>query len=113
MIKVIVKETGKPCEVKEIENTLEELQRIVGGYIETVPFLYDALLIVNEEGKIQRLKPNFSFNGDMIVGSAIIVGQAGEEFDSLTVTQSNYVEQFFHVRFMKEKAADWATNSKT
>ena len=36
-MQVIVLSNGK-LEVKEIENTLEELQRIVGGYIE-IPFL--------------------------------------------------------------------------
>ena len=37
-IKVIVKEPGEPVgHMTEIENTLEAMQKIVGGYIEPVP----------------------------------------------------------------------------
>lgn len=64
-IKTIVLSNGK-LEVKEIENTLEELQRIVGGYIE-IPFLGGIFNknkinpIINEEGKyIEGLKPEIA-----------------------------------------------------
>lgn len=64
-MQVIVLSNGK-LEVKEIENTLEELQKIVGGYIE-IPFLggifnkYKINPIINEEGKfIEDLKPEIA-----------------------------------------------------
>lgn len=48
---------------REIENTLEELQKIVGGYIE-IPYLGEVFrnnkidIIINEEGKfIEGLRP--------------------------------------------------------
>lgn len=51
---------------KEINNTLEELQKIVGGYIE-IPFLSRVFnenkinIIINEEGKfIEGLKPEIA-----------------------------------------------------
>ena len=51
---------------KEIDNTLEELQKIVGGYIE-IPFLSRVFnenkinIIINEEGKfIEGLKPEIA-----------------------------------------------------
>ena len=51
---------------KEIENTLEELQKIVGGYIE-IPYLSREFnenkinIIINEEGKfIDGLKPEIA-----------------------------------------------------
>lgn len=40
-IRVLVKEPGKEAELREIPNTLEDLQCIVGGYIETVTFAED------------------------------------------------------------------------
>ena len=64
-MQVIVLSNGK-LEVKEIENTLEELQKIVGGYIE-IPFLggifnkYKINPIINEEGKfIEGLRPEIA-----------------------------------------------------
>lgn len=55
---LLVKSKKKP-EVMEIEDTLESLQKMVGGYIEVVyPFDDPVGLIVNEEGKILKLPPN-------------------------------------------------------
>ena len=71
---------------EEIDNTLEELQRIVGGYIETVSVFDDVLLIVNEEGKFLGLEPNINFYGDVLVGTIIAVGRDEEEFCDLPLT---------------------------
>ena len=64
-IKTVVLSGGK-LEVREIENTLENLQKIVGGYIE-IPFLGGVFNknkinpIINEEGKfIEGLKPEIA-----------------------------------------------------
>lgn len=86
-IRILVKEPGKEAELREIPNTLEDLQCIVGGYIETVTFAEDCTLIVNEEGKLQGLPVNFRIFGDVIVGTALFVGVDGVEFCSLTDKQ--------------------------
>lgn len=64
-MKVLVLSNGK-LEEKEINNTLEELQKIVGGYIE-FPFLGNKFkdniidVIINEEGKfIEGLNPEIA-----------------------------------------------------
>lgn len=64
-MKVLVLSNGK-LETKEIENTLEELQKIVGGYIE-IPFLSKVFvgniidIVINEEGKyVDGLKPEIA-----------------------------------------------------
>lgn len=64
-MKVLVLSNGELKE-KEINNTLEELQKIVGGYIE-IPFLSETFLaneidiIINEEGKfIDGLRPEIA-----------------------------------------------------
>lgn len=38
--------------------SLEELQKIVGGYIEIVPLDNDQIIVLNEEGKLMGLKVN-------------------------------------------------------
>lgn len=63
-MKVLVLENGN-LEEKEIENTLESLQEIVGGWIE-IPFLSRRFadegidVIINEEGKLIGLEPQIA-----------------------------------------------------
>lgn len=86
-IKAIVKKPGEPVgRMQFIGNTLENLQRIVGGPIETVPVLEDVICICNEEGKLRNLPPNFVLGRkypDLIVGTAIICGVDGDELTDL------------------------------
>lgn len=79
-IRAIVKmPNDKYGHVVHISNTLEELQKLVGGYIETVPIAAD-VMIVNEEGKLLGLKPNFQYGPDVICGTMVMVGRDGENF---------------------------------
>ena len=75
---------GRTHETIEIENTLEALQKAVGGYIETVRLRVDnAVMIVNEEGLLLGLPFNAvasALAGQTIVGVALAVGVDGEEF---------------------------------
>ena len=64
-MEVLVLSNGK-FETKEISNELEELQKIVGGFIE-IPFLSEVFndneidVIINEEGKfIDGMKPEIA-----------------------------------------------------
>lgn len=91
-IKVVVKKPGYTHgQIVEIDNRLEELQSIVEGYIEVFPLTEDILIILNEEGKLQDLKPNiFVSNGEgfeLIVGNIVIVADKGEDFGSLNDEQ--------------------------
>ena len=70
-MKVLVLSNGELKE-KEIDNTLEELQKIVGGYIE-FPFLWNRFkdnvidVIINEEGKfIEGLKPEIAIVNEKV-----------------------------------------------
>ena len=45
-------------EVIEIDNSLENLQELVGGYIEYVPLDSKRTLVVNEEGLLMNLPIN-------------------------------------------------------
>lgn len=84
-IKVIIVEPMKEPYSTEIENTLEGLQKVVGGYIETVYLEDDVVLVCNEEGKLMGLSGNRSLENDIIAGTFIVVGSNDEgEFVSLT-----------------------------
>lgn len=86
-MKILLKEPNKPFEVKEIENNLETLQQLVGGYIEVVPYKDNIAIICDEEGKLKGKEINISFSYDVIVGNCLFVGTDEEDFISLTDKQ--------------------------
>lgn len=80
-IKVIIKRPDEPVgHVTAISNTLQNFQRTVGGNIETICLDVDAIIICNEEGKLRNLEPNIEIDGDILVGTIIVVGIAEEDF---------------------------------
>ena len=84
-IKVIMVDPMKEPYPAEVENTLEGLQKAVGGYIETVYLEDDVVLVCNEEGKLIGLPGNRSLGNDIIAGTFFVVGSNDEgEFVSLT-----------------------------
>ena len=103
-MKVLVLSNGE-FEVKEIKNTLEELQKIVGGYIE-IPFISKKFyengidIIINEEGKfIEGIKPEIAVleKGsnkvlDVVIGNCIFASHDEEgNTTELTEEQINVV----------------------
>ena len=87
----IIKNPGQPAFIRQIDNELSALQDLVGGYIQTVYLPHGVIMIVNEEGKLMNLKPNFRFGNDLIVGTAVFVSADGEEFAGLSERQENYI----------------------
>ena len=77
---VYVKRPGEPARQRVIPNTLEALQQIVGGYIETVTFTSDLVVICNEEGRLINLPFNCEFLGVDFVGTIIFAGRDEDEF---------------------------------
>lgn len=100
-MKVLVLTNGN-FETKEIANELEDLQKIVGGYIE-VPFLTETFtkngidVIINEEGKfIEGLRPeiaivdrNTSQVLDVVMGNCIFASH-DEEGETIPLTEEQY-----------------------
>ena len=97
-MKVIRKKPGEAPEICEVENTLEALQKEVGGYIQAVQFSTDCAIICNEEGKLIRLRPNLAFCGDVLFGTILVVGVDGEEFCSLDQTVAETLLNWMGVR---------------
>ena len=71
--------------LEQIPYTLQALQKIVGGYIETVPSITggaNLVDIVNDEGLLLGLKANPTF--PQYVGNVVIAAVKGDRFRSLT-----------------------------
>ena len=79
-IRVVMCPVDRAPYVTWIEDSLENLQKVVGGYIECVTFAEDAVIICNEEGRILGLPDNCRFYGVDFVGTVLIVGTKDDEF---------------------------------
>lgn len=104
-MKVLVLSNGE-LNTQEIGNKLEDLQKIVGGYIE-IPFLGDKFrengidVIINEEGKlIDGMKPEIAIVNeekgnilDIVYGNCIFASHDEDgETIGLTETQIHFVK---------------------
>lgn len=108
-ITVIVVDFERKPKVVQIKKGLEPLQKAVGGNIDVIyPFADEVGLVVNDEGKIERLPLNraLRYNGelrdsgeiyDIIYGKFLVVGLGEGVFCDLTEAQQE--------KFMKRFAA--------
>ena len=103
-MRVIVVEPKKKPEVREIGDSLEAMQKIVGGLIEAVyPFDAPVALICNEEGKLLDLPLNRALRDDegnvydIISGTFFLCAAPpdSDRFTSLTDQQvKTFIERF-------------------
>ena len=103
-MRVIVVEPKKNPEVREIGDSLESMQKIVGGLIEAVyPFDEPVALIANEEGKLLNLPLNRALRDDegtvydIISGTFFLCAAPpdSDRFAGLTDQQiKTYMERF-------------------
>ena len=82
-IKVIIKRPGEKPYTTWISDRLENLQKTVEGYIETVTVCTDLVIICNEEGRIRDLPYNCTILGADFFGTIILAGINGEEFGNV------------------------------
>lgn len=97
-IKVLIVEPIMDPHIKEIENTLEEKQKIVGGLLQFIELERDVDLICNEEGKLLNLEINKIIKNDVICGNFIICGQKNGKSISLTEKQIMKYKRYFKER---------------
>lgn len=83
-IRTVIKLPRHKPAVMLMDNSLESFQKFVGGYIETVTFSADCVVICNKEWRYLGMKKNIKFLGVEFGGPVAFVGTSGEEFDSLT-----------------------------
>jgi hypothetical protein len=79
-IGVIIKEPGRVPRHVNISDTLENLQKTVGGYIETVTLCSDLVVICDEEGRIKGKPHCCNIGGVDFCGTIILAGVDGDEF---------------------------------
>lgn len=94
---VVMVEPHKAPYVTKIDDELSALQKAVGGYIEVVGNGYGTLIICNEEGKLKGLEGNRRIRdgSSIIAGTFFIVGEDGENFRSLTGSETvKYMDRF-------------------
>lgn len=89
-INVIVKYPNKPARMFTIPDELWVYQELVGGYIETVTTTEDALMIVNEEGRLLGLEENVLG----LVGTVLLVGVDDEDFADAPITPEEFDRRF-------------------
>ena len=89
-----------------ISNTLENMQRIVGGYIEAATMASDAVVICNEEGRLLCMPENRSLPVSGFVGDCFICGKDGEEFGDLSVKTAHDWLKAAKVKWMKQKGEE-------
>lgn len=84
-MRIWIKEPNKEILPAEIDNTLEAMQKVVGGYIESYVLSPTETVICNEEGKIRDLPYNCYIEGEYFYGTIFICGIAGAEFTDTNI----------------------------
>lgn len=94
------KKTGLfESDIEEIDNSLEDMQDMVEGYIETYPITEELIIICNEEGKLMNLPINLvvMLNDkvvDYICGDIFITkGDGNGEFTDLSDADIDVVKR--------------------
>ena len=104
-MRVLVVEPERRPEVKEIDDSLKEMQGIVGGYIQAIyPFEEPVALVCNDEGKLMDLPANRGLrdeNGqiyDIVFGTFFLCGAPADSdhFTSLTPEQIEQYRKMFY-----------------
>lgn len=82
-IKVLKISPGKMPEAIEIEDELSALQAAVGGYVESVTFSPDMVVLCNGDGRRLNLRSNCMIGGICFVGDILITGKQDDELSDL------------------------------
>lgn len=94
-----------------LDGSLEDLQRVVGGWVQAVDLTDTITLWMNEEGKLDGLPFNhnatlvwehfFGKGTDVIVGDVFFTGGTDEDGDSKDISESD----FFMLKRLAESEA--------
>ncbi len=104
-IKVVICPADREAYVTNISDSLENLQKHVGGYIEAVTVCSDLVILCNEEGRLLGLPENKSLPFCSFVGDCIILAARGDEFTDLSDEQARF--------WLSQCKAHWSKLSRT
>jgi Domain of unknown function (DUF3846) len=96
-LRMVLKEVGQVAlgietEDKHEHTILTVMQNTVGGFVEAVypRSLFPLVLICNEDGMREELKPNLDLRGEIInryvLGNVLVIGPADENGESQSLT---------------------------
>lgn len=92
-MRVLRKEPGGTWKPAEVRENLEDLQREVGGHLESFTFATDACILCDGEGRLKRKPFNTTFFGVDFVGVILLVGVEGEKLTDLTERQEKALRE--------------------
>ena len=113
-IRILALPVDREPYITNISNTLENMQRFVGGYIETVTVLNNpqVILICDEEGLLKGRAVNPSIpdsdeygRGLVIVGDCFLCGVDGEEFADLPDERKDVLLKLTKEAYRRHKEA--------
>ena len=98
-MKVVMIEPNKPAYITEIGSDLASMQEAVGGLIEPIYFLGDAIMVGNEEAKLIGLDGNRRFGNNIVAGPFFICSEKMTDNGTVFCSLSNelcekYVQHF-------------------
>lgn len=88
MITVAVFNVGTPLEIRSIDGSLKSMQTLVGGLIEAVHVSDELDMMVNEEGLLLNLEPNFRLGSQPIVGNVFFT-RHDDEGNPVSLTEAD------------------------
>lgn len=104
-MRILVIEPERRPEEREIDDSLKEMQGIVGGYIQAIyPFEEPVALVCNDEGKLMDLPANRGLRNkdgqmyDIVFGTFFLCGAPADSdhFTSLTQEQIEQYRKMFY-----------------
>lgn len=97
LLRCVYVEPNYPAYEADIGENLMSMQKAVGGLIECVsPHGDKTILVCNDEGKLLGMEGNRRLNnGSVIAGPFFVIGDAGENFRSLTDAEVNRYLQMY------------------
>jgi len=101
-ISVLIKRPGEIPRHVNVSNSLEALQKNVGGYIEAVTIMEDVVVICNEEGRLKGLPYCCTIAGHDFVGDIIMAGVDGCELADLPISWKE-LKVLFPALWMQKK----------
>lgn len=99
-IKAVVAEVGKEPEVREITDSLESMQAIVGGYVECIMMPGNIDIYINEEGRLMNLPFNRFVAGLPLVGNIFAVSR-DKDGNCISLNQ-NQIDSLMKMFSLKE-----------
>lgn len=98
-MQVVVVRVGQEPKVEKIDNTLADMQGIVGGYIEPVSynkFGDDVIVVCDEEGKIKGKAYNMYLGNHDAIAGDFFVCRSNIETGSFESIKSENVEKIIN-----------------